>query len=140
MNPMLPLDEMLGGPRADALMNQWTKETQELDGLPADVARRVVQARVVDGDPLLLTATGQMWTLGNQDLLEQVPALTLRVMAMVGPDDADFDPDETQFRYVSLDHDATATILKTAPVSLLRDYVLQAWNTPTGGHSTGGAA
>jgi hypothetical protein len=128
---MLPLPDMIGTARADALTRLWVDETMLLDGFPQDLARRVVERRIADGDPLLLAATGQIWVLTDEELLDQVPAVSLRVEAMVGPDHGlPVDVEGKAMFFRSLDPGADSTVA-VSPVTLLRSYQLQSWNTPT---------
>lgn len=78
----LPLDMLLGGPtRAGHLLRQLANEIAHQDGLDLDIAIPLVCERATDGDPLLLAAPGQTWSLRPDVGIDDAPARRLTVHA-----------------------------------------------------------
>ncbi|MEE1943052.1 hypothetical protein V1L54_27220 [Streptomyces sp. TRM 70361] len=73
------LDEMLGPERAAQIIKDFARDLAHRDGLPENIALRLACERATDGDPLLLAAPGQVWTLRPDADPDDAPARRLTI-------------------------------------------------------------
>ncbi|MFI9588259.1 hypothetical protein ACIHCQ_42240 [Streptomyces sp. NPDC052236] len=82
MSDALPLDVILGPHQAARLVRQLAANFVRQDQLHPDVALRLACERASDGDPLLLAAPGQVWSVQpDVDPDGDVPARRLAIHA-----------------------------------------------------------
>lgn len=75
------LDLILGPENAARILRRLAAELVRLDHLHPDTALRQVCERAADGDPLLLAAPGQTWTLRDDADPDEAPARRIAVHA-----------------------------------------------------------
>jgi hypothetical protein len=82
MSDALPLDVILGPAEAARLLRQLAAAIVRQDQLHPDVALRLACERATDGDPLMLAAPGQVWSVRpDVDPDADVPARRLAIHA-----------------------------------------------------------
>lgn len=95
---VLPLDVILGPATAAAVLQQLADDLAHADHLPPATALRLACERGTDGDPLLLAAPGQVWSLRPDVSIDNAPARRLaappRVLVTSLDDEDDGQADE----------------------------------------------
>jgi hypothetical protein len=82
MSDALPLDVILGPHQAGRLLRRLAADIVRQDQLHLDVALRLACERATDGDPLLIAAPGQVWSVEpDLDPDGDVPARRLAIHA-----------------------------------------------------------
>ncbi|MFD9861255.1 hypothetical protein [Streptomyces alboflavus] len=98
-----PLALIVGADQAHAFLHSRARELVDLDHLPESVALRLTYRRVLRGDPMVLAAPGQVWTLRADTDPDDAPAHRLTVQArltcpprvlVTDPDDPTGEEDE----------------------------------------------
>ncbi|MFH9071486.1 hypothetical protein [Streptomyces alboflavus] len=98
-----PLALIVGADRADAFLRSRARELVDLDHLPEPVALQLTYRRALRGDPMVLAAPGQVWTLRADTDPDDAPAHRLTVEArltepprvmVTDPDDSTGETDE----------------------------------------------
>lgn len=77
--PEIRIDQILGSEGAGALIRQCADDLAHQDRLAPATALRLACERVADGDPLLIAALGQTWTLHEDVDIDDAPARCLFV-------------------------------------------------------------
>ncbi|MHC0431490.1 hypothetical protein ACX6XY_15030 [Streptomyces sp. O3] len=107
------LDLLLGPEQAAAFITDQAAELARLDHLPAPTALRLACERASSGDPLLLAAAGQTWTLRPDTDIDDAPAHRLHIHARLtcpprvlvsDPDDLSGQIDELLIEVLDLYH------------------------------------
>ncbi|WP_438297736.1 hypothetical protein [Streptomyces sp. HUAS TT7] len=75
------IDQILGSEGAGAFIQQCADHLAHQDHLDPNTALRLACERVADGDPLLIAAPGQTWTLRDDVDIDDAPARQLRIHA-----------------------------------------------------------
>ncbi|WHM41137.1 hypothetical protein [Streptomyces sp. BPTC-684] len=75
------IDQILGSEGAGAFIRQCADDLAHQDQLAPGTALRLACERVADGDPLLIAAPGQTWTLREDVDIDDAPARRLQVHA-----------------------------------------------------------
>jgi hypothetical protein len=115
------LADLIGPEHTAELLDLWTQQTTAATGRDWRSAFEIVQRRLAAGDPDLLAASGQTWTLNRPDA--QAPGLAVQIThraagadtvtaRILGPD---FTPGPDQ----------------ALPISALASYTLTHWTQPT---------
>ncbi len=79
MSDPLPLDLLLGPHQAAAVVQRIAGQLADQDQLPPDLALRLACERATDGDPLVIAAPGQVWSLRDDVDPDDAPAQRLAV-------------------------------------------------------------
>ncbi|THA28262.1 hypothetical protein E4198_00160 [Streptomyces sp. RKND-216] len=125
---VLPLDVILGPATAAAVLQQHADAIAHADHLPPSTALRLACERGTDGDPLLLAAPGQIWSLRPDVALDDAPARRLAVhQRLAAP---------PRVRVTSLDDDTDGQADELL-IEVLEMYRLDSW-TPVDALLEGG--
>ncbi|WP_405659137.1 hypothetical protein [Streptomyces sp. RK9] len=115
-----PLALIVGADQAHVFLHSRARELTELDYLPELVALRLIHRGILRGDPIVLAAPGQVWTLRADTNPDDAPAHRLSVrdrltcpprVLVTDPDDPTGETDELL-------------------LEVLEMYQLATWHTP----------
>ncbi len=79
MSTPLPLDLLLGPHQAAAVVKRIAAAIADQDQFPPALALRLACERATDGDPLVIAAPGQVWSLRDDVDPDDAPARRLAV-------------------------------------------------------------
>ncbi|WP_405657433.1 hypothetical protein [Streptomyces sp. RK9] len=113
-----PLALIVGADQARAFLHSRARELTELDYLPESVALRLTCRRILRGDPVVLAAPGQVWTLRADTDPDDAPAHRLTVQGRL----------TCPPRVLVTDPDDPTGEVDELLIEVLKMYQLATWN------------